>query len=174
MKNPCTDFLSDIEYLEHMIPHHQMAVDMTNILETNDPNMYLLARNIKWTQVNEIYYMKLLLQQKLPNTMSAKNFHRNRVIYSFEYYYPNQSEDKNVKCEINKFFSNHHNMKHMKKIICEKEYLEHMIPHHQVAVDMSIRVLKHTNNQTIIKLANDIIINQKYEIWYMKNLLINK
>ena len=61
----------------------------------------------------------------------------------------------------------------MKKTICEKEYLEHMIPHHQVAVDMSIRVLKHTNNQTIIKLANDIIINQKYEIWYMKNLLIN-
>lgn len=46
-----------------------------------------------------------------------------------------------------------------------------MIPHHQVAVDMSIRVLQHTKNQTIIKLANDIIINQKYEIWYMKNLL---
>ena len=39
-------------------------------------------------------------------------------------------------------------MKHMKKTICEKEYLEHMIPHHQVAVDMNIRVLKHTNNQT--------------------------
>jgi uncharacterized protein (DUF305 family) len=46
-----------------------------------------------------------------------------------------------------------------------------MIPHYQVAVDMSIRVLQHTKNQTIIKLANDIIINQKYEIWYMKNLL---
>lgn len=46
-----------------------------------------------------------------------------------------------------------------------------MIPHHKVAVDMSIRILEHTNNQTMIKLANDIITNQKYEIWYMKNLL---
>ena len=23
--NPCTDHLSDLEYIEHMIPHHQVA-----------------------------------------------------------------------------------------------------------------------------------------------------
>ena len=28
--NPCTDKLTDIEYLEHMIPHHQVAIDMSN------------------------------------------------------------------------------------------------------------------------------------------------
>ena len=27
--NPCTDKLSDLEYLEHMIPHHQVAIDMS-------------------------------------------------------------------------------------------------------------------------------------------------
>ena len=26
--NPCIDKLTDIEYLEHMIPHHQVAVDI--------------------------------------------------------------------------------------------------------------------------------------------------
>ena len=30
--NPCTDVLTDIEYLEHMIPHHQVAVDMSELL----------------------------------------------------------------------------------------------------------------------------------------------
>ena len=30
--NPCTDVLTDIEYLEHMIPHHQVAIDMSNIV----------------------------------------------------------------------------------------------------------------------------------------------
>ena len=29
LKNPCTDYLTDNEFfLEHMIPHHQVAVDM--------------------------------------------------------------------------------------------------------------------------------------------------
>mgnify|MGYP005652871991 FL=1 len=30
--NPCTDKLTDIEYLVHMIPHHQVAIDMSNML----------------------------------------------------------------------------------------------------------------------------------------------
>ena len=32
MTNPCTDKLTDIEYLEHMIPHHQVAIDMSHLL----------------------------------------------------------------------------------------------------------------------------------------------
>ena len=30
--NPCTDKLSEIEYLDHMIPHHQVAIDMSYLL----------------------------------------------------------------------------------------------------------------------------------------------
>jgi uncharacterized protein (DUF305 family) len=172
-KNPCVDYLSDIEFLKHMIPHHQMAVDMSQVLLSSsiDPNMIFLARNIKWTQVNEIDYMKLLLSQKLPNISPNKNFLRYRHILVIESYYPKQSEDNKTKCDVKKFFSNSSNHIKMKQFIDDKKYLKHMIPHHQVAVDMSIRVLKHTNNQTIIKLANDIITNQKYEIWYMNSLL---
>ena len=39
-----------------------------------------------------------------------------------------------------------------------------MIPHHQVAVDMSKKILKTTNNDFIIDLANKIIHNQQLEI----------
>ena len=31
--NPCTDKLTDNEYLKHMIPHHQVAVDMSKLLQ---------------------------------------------------------------------------------------------------------------------------------------------
>ena len=31
--NPCTDFLSNKDYLEHMIPHHQVAIDMCNLMK---------------------------------------------------------------------------------------------------------------------------------------------
>ena len=39
--NPCNDKLTDIEYLEHMIPHHQVAIDMSELLEekSNNPQM---------------------------------------------------------------------------------------------------------------------------------------
>ena len=55
----------------------------------------------------------------------------------------------------------------------EKMYLEHMIPHHQVAVDMSKRLLKHTNNDFMITFAYRIIRSQQEEISYMNNLLSN-
>jgi uncharacterized protein (DUF305 family) len=54
--NPCTDRLTDIEYLEHMIPHHQVAVDMSKILIKNTKNDFMLslAYNIIKSQQEEI------------------------------------------------------------------------------------------------------------------------
>ena len=45
--NPCTDKLTDLEYLEHMIPI-KVAVDMSKLLEPNinNPTMLHLCRNI--------------------------------------------------------------------------------------------------------------------------------
>ena len=42
-------------------------------------------------------------------------------------------------------------LKHMKPN--DKTYLEHMIPHHQVAVDMSKVLIKNTENDFMIYLA---------------------
>ena len=46
--NPCTDYLTDLEYLEHMIPHHQVAIDMSNLLipKSTNPQILHLCRNI--------------------------------------------------------------------------------------------------------------------------------
>ena len=30
--DPCKDYLSDKDYLIHMIPHHQVAIDMCNLM----------------------------------------------------------------------------------------------------------------------------------------------
>ena len=34
----CRGYLTDIQYLEHMIPHHQVAIDMSELLEPNTNN----------------------------------------------------------------------------------------------------------------------------------------
>ena len=52
-KNPCIDKLSDLEYLEHMIPHHQVAIDMSKRLLLYTNNSYLLE-----------FCRKLILEQQ--------------------------------------------------------------------------------------------------------------
>ena len=41
MSSICSDDLTDIEYLDHMIPHHQVAVDISIMLQKKS------AKNIK-------------------------------------------------------------------------------------------------------------------------------
>ena len=60
--NPCTDNLTDIEYLKHMIPHHQVAIDMSNLLirKTSNPIILNLCRDIIRKQSYEIWEMKII------------------------------------------------------------------------------------------------------------------
>ena len=48
-----------------------------------------------------------------------------------------------------------------------------MIPHHQVAIDMSKRLLLHTNNSYLIDFCRKLIIDQQGEIFLMNDLLNN-
>ena len=66
--------------------------------------------------------------------------------------------------------AHHKQMQHHKITI--KSYLEHMIPHHQVAIDMSKRLLLHTNSSYLMDFCRKLIIDQQYEISVMKNLLM--
>ena len=45
--------------------------------------------------------------------------------------------------------------------------------HHQVAIDMSKRLLLHSNHSYLIDFCRKLIIDQQYEIYYMNNLLKN-
>ena len=53
----------------------------------------------------------------------------------------------------------------------DEMYIDHMIPHHQVAVDMSKVLLKNTTNDFMIYLAYRIIRSQQGEIILLDNLL---
>jgi len=57
--------------------------------------------------------------------------------------------------------------------LTDLEYLEHMIPHHQVAVDMSRRLLLHTNHSYLIYFCRKLILDQQAEISMMNDLLHN-
>jgi uncharacterized protein (DUF305 family) len=128
--------LSDSDYINHMIPHHQLAVDMSEqiIPYTKSDIILELSRDIIRKQKYEIWEMA---------NMSG---------YTKEYMFTNKPVTN-------------------KMIMNVTQYLQHMIPHHQVAIDMSTRLLLYTKNPYLISLAYKIIVDQKKEILKMTGLL---
>ena len=72
--NPCDEYLSNKDYLLHMIPHHQVAVDVSIDLQkkSNNPVMQTLLRKLIWTQNREIMMMKDVLKS-LPEEVSSND-----------------------------------------------------------------------------------------------------
>ena len=173
--NPCTDKLTDIEYLEHMIPHHQVAIDMSELLEekSTNPQMLDLCRQIIRSQGYEIWEMTMM-KRKLSETIFSND--KGRKPYDktkLEIFYPKMSSSNDGVCDP-LFFKPDDHMKHMEHMeITDRSYLEHMIPHHQVAIDMSKRLLLHTNHSYLMEFCRKLIIDQQGEIFLMNNMLNN-
>ena len=170
--NPCTDFLSNKDYLKHMIPHHQVAIDICIIMKniSKSVTMQNIYKKLIYNQNIEIMLMKNVVKHipKVSNEYKSK-YRNNKIITSLEM--NTKSIPNKYHCDPLFFKPNDHSahMKHMKH--SDKSFLEHMIPHHQVAVVMSERLLKHTNNTHMIRLCYDIITAQRGEILQMNYLL---
>ena len=170
--NPCTDTLTDTEFLEHMIPHHQVAIDMSLLLQPNTTSDIILnlCREIIRKQQYEIIEMTYM--KKYDGELFTDDpWEKENIITKLDKYNPILSKSKDGPCNPLFFKPNDHSQ-HMKGMkITEKSYLEHMIPHHQVAIDMSQRLLLHTNNSYLLDFCRKLIIDQQGEIYYMNNLL---
>tara|TARA_B100000575_G_C23035220_1_gene595932 strand:- start:355 stop:951 length:597 start_codon:yes stop_codon:yes gene_type:complete len=174
--NPCIDVLTDIEYLEHMIPHHQVAIDMSNLLipSTKNPTMLHLCRDITRKQSYEIWEMTMM-KKNISDTIfsNSETWIFDQKPTKLEVYEPIMSKSKEGDCNP-LFFKPDDHSKHMESMeVNDRSYLEHMIPHHQVAIDMSKRLLLHTNHSYLLDFCKKLIIDQQGEIYYMNNLLNN-
>jgi uncharacterized protein (DUF305 family) len=173
----CRGYLSDKEYLEHMIPHHQVAVDISIMLQkkTKNPVMQEILRKLIWTQNYEIHLMKHILSNVPTNFNTSDNnvntTKKNYISTVSDFIKPNTLGFTDTYCDPH-FFNPEEHMKHLSHMkLNDKMYIEHMIPHHQVAVDMSKKLLKHTKNNFMIHLAYRIIRSQQEEIVMLDNYL---
>lgn len=163
---PCRQELNDDEFINHMIMHHEVAVTMSeNHLHTKNPIILDILIQLIRLQKYEINLMKdskiINKNHVFNDEMSDKN---SKMDTSFRYTQgdfmkPNTPDLSNTFCDPS-FFEMNHKKLHM----TDEMYIQHMIPHHQVAVDMSKIILKTTKNDFIIDLAYKIIHNQQAEI----------
>jgi len=178
---PCRVFLSDEDFLKHMIPHHQMAIDISieHIKNTKIDIIMKILRELIWTQKYEIIMMMTELKHKTENITEITTNNQPFISTTLSNMYPNVIGLSNAYCDPaffslnnnqhNQHKNQHHNKKH--NIITDKEYILHMIPHHQVAVDMCKILLKNTKSDFLIHLAYRMIRTQEAEIILLNDLL---
>ena len=174
---PCNQKLTDIEYINHMITHHEVAVYMSEnqLPITKNPKLLDILINVIRIQNYEINLMKDskivdTTNNNLNDAMSNKNIKMDKS-YRYtqgDFAKPNIPYLSNTYCDPS-FFTMSHN-KNVRNMT-DPMYIQHMIPHHQVAVDMSKKILKTSNNDFIIELAYKIIHNQQLEISELYYLL---
>jgi uncharacterized protein (DUF305 family) len=164
-ENTCKSVLTDREYLEHMIQHHQVAIDMSKILQRKTVWVELQKklREIIWIQEIEIEIMNSMLNG-MPDRISDNNIKMNKTYIQTlsDFIEPNKLGLTNTYCDPS-FFDPKKHMQHSSHIT-DDSYIDHMIPHHQVAVDMSKILLENTNNDMMISLAYRIIKDQQQEV----------
>ena len=173
----CRGYLTDKEYLQHMIPHHQVAIDISKMHQhiSKLDTMQQVLRQLIWVQSYEIDIMREMLNALPENDMSEdrRKMDRAYAVTIGDLTNPNRVGLSDTYCDPH-FFNPEGHKKHMEHMkLTDKTYIEHMIPHHQVAVDMSKRLLQHTKSDFMIQLAYRIIRSQQEEIVLLNDLLAN-
>ena len=151
-KNP------DIDYIVNMIPHHQGAIDASEeyLLVATEENGKVLAKNIIAAQKKEIEdFNALIVELKKTNTD-----------YSEIDYVTFGDESKVIMGAM---------MTSMMGVTLTEnpdiDFLAGMTPHHQGAVDASMKILEVTKDERIKTVANNIIVAQKKEIAEMTTMI---
>jgi len=189
------DKISDQEFLELMIKHHNIAVKMSKIIQMNSQDDFILdyARKVIYNQGEEVILMEKFLKF-VPNIQTDKSCNCGNTLISanLEKYYPGIFS--NAKCNDTHFEDlgnqplqlrmesnyetignvnnqNHNKMNH-NVILSEKEYVDHMVAHHKSGVDLAKLLLKSTKEPRLLLLAQTIILDQEKEMFQL-NFLYN-
>jgi len=167
---PCRVFLSDHDFLKHMITHHQIAIDisMKHIENTKNDIIMKVLRELIWTQKYEILMMMQELNHKTENISEITSYQPFIPTVSSSTY-PNVIGLTHTYCDPD-FFNSTTHMNH-NMIVTDRQYINHMIPHHQVAVDMCKILLKHTTSDFLISLSYRMIKGQEEEILLLNDML---
>ena len=137
---------SDRAFLSGMIAHHEGAVDMAKVFlatpkKDQDPQVTAWADDVIKVQEKEIAEMKDLLK-------------------------PLGGIEESAYAPMKKAMQ--HMLEEGKNLGANMRFVELMLPHHAMALEMSVPALLGSNNPQILNLAENIIISQAKEMRQFK------
>ena len=143
---------ADLMFADMMIPHHQQAIEMSTLAETQttNPEVLELAAQIKAAQQPEIEQMQAWLDAaEQPIGGMDHSGHAMGGMLTLE-------QMQELAAASGPEF--------------DRLYLEGMIQHHEGAIQMT-RMIENSSNPEVKKLAEDIIRTQTAEIEQMREML---
>ncbi len=144
--------MNEYMFAEMMIPHHQQAVDMSDLAlkKSTNPKILDIAQRIKSAQSSEIIQMQSWLGGKEANSMmSDHSGHSMGGMLTDE--------------EFSKLESS-------SGVTFDTLFLEGMIVHHEGAIDMA-QMIKETTTQEVNAFGLNVVEVQSEEIREMKEIL---
>lgn len=152
-----SDYL-DLNYITNMIPHHQGAIDASQIVlkYSKNPTIRKIAQKIIKDQKAEIEEFGILL----PTLETQKKLYSPKEVTLF---------NQQAKSDKNTMIQEMNDLNLTPNI--NKNFLALMILHHQCAIDTSKEILKYTQNEQVRALAQRIIQSQEQEVKEFEILL---
>ncbi len=152
----------DAHFIEQMIPHHEDAIVMAKFaqIKATHPEIKQLAKNIIDSQGKEINQMNRWYEdwfnRELPTGDDIMSQHGMMNNSSMHMGMMGNESDAQRLAEAENF---------------DVAFIQHMIPHHQMAVMMAGMLKGATQRQEMKQLSDDIITNQTNEIDQMRTWL---
>jgi uncharacterized protein (DUF305 family) len=147
---------ADVTFAQHMIPHHQQAVEMSDMVlgqQGIDPRVTQLATQIKAAQGPEIQQMQGWLNQWGVVPMPSMSGHDMPGMSGMM-----SEQDMTA-------------LKDARGVDAAKLFLTQMIAHHEGAITMAQTEIKDGQYPAAIELSKSIVTSQQREIDTMKGLL---
>lgn len=146
----------DRQFIDQMIPHHQMAIVSSEnmISDSERPELRELARNIQKSQADQIDLMRGWRDDWYGSPGPA---------------YPDPDRWNNGM--MGRDGTRDGMRDAMGDDTTDAMFLQMMIPHHQQAIDMSREALERAEHPKLKQLAKDIIAEQSAEIELMRGYL---
>jgi uncharacterized protein (DUF305 family) len=143
----------DYDFVVGMIPHHQGAVDMSEVLlasEQADPELRILATEIVQAQTREMQIMKTWLSRYGDPR-------------------PRANADAVIQGYQRSMMTMMSGMQRRSADDINQQFVSGMIPHHQAAVEMAGVVLEFSSNTELRNMAEAVIREQEREIRQMRD-----
>jgi len=168
---------------------------MSQLIQMNSRDDYILnyARKVIYNQSMEVNLMEQLLNS-IPNVQNEKSCNFGNTLLSIRVNELYPGIFTNFKCD-NSHFENvgnipvqmridseyeilpdkqnkdiPHESLHESHKLTDKEYIDHMVPHHKSGVELSKLIIKSTKEPKILAFAQNIVLDQEKEMFELINL----
>jgi uncharacterized protein (DUF305 family) len=148
--------VADVAFAQNMVPHHQQAVDMAELIprHTSNPKMLVIARDMSADQQSEIRALSRLLDKWGESAAMDHGDHEGMPGM------PGMVDPATM-----------NQLQSLDGNAFDALWMRSMISHHRGAVAMAQDEIAHGQSQDAITMAHNIVTTQQREIAYLTHLL---